>query len=172
MSTCPLLFSLSSTKEIVFACPPWNPPSCSMEITLSTLFFRFNRPRSRQGAALSHLDSLPSHHLVIWADGSVFFLFGKGGSGVLSNHSVCGTKATRSFSAGPVCLSFSAEACTILQALCWSREHQQDCHFSSLMPPSDSCFGLATLSFPMSFYLTLFDISGRNCLFFPPHHQA
>ena len=29
------------------------------------------------------------------------------------------------FSADPVCLSFSAEACAILHALCWSRQHQQ-----------------------------------------------
>ena len=43
----------------------------------------------------------------------------------------CGAEATLSFSAGPVCSSFSAEACTILHALCWSRQHQQVCHFSS-----------------------------------------
>ena len=40
--------------------------------------------------------------------------------------------ATLSFSASPVCSSFSAEACAILHALCWSRQHQQVCHFSSL----------------------------------------
>ena len=37
------------------------------------------------------------------------------------------------FLAGPVSLSFSAEACAILQALCWSRQHQQAYHFS--FPP-------------------------------------
>ena len=42
---------------------------------------------------------------------------------------------------GPVCSSFSAEVCAILQALLWSRQHQQFCHFSSLTlalssPPS------------------------------------
>ena len=41
----------------------------------------------------------------------------------LANCSLCGTEATLSFSAGPVCSSFSAEACAILHALCWSRQH-------------------------------------------------
>ena len=51
--------------------------------------------------------------------------------------------------AGPVCSSFSAEACTILQALCWSRQDQQVCHFSSLLFLFfDSCSVLKTLSSP------------------------
>ena len=74
--------------------------------------------------------------------------------------SLCGTEATVSFSAGPVCSSFSAEACAILHALCWSRQHQQVCHFSSLLLLSDSCSVLATLSSPSSFllYQTLWQI--------------
>ena len=32
---------------------------------------------------------------------------------------------------GPVCSSFSAKACAILQALCWSGQHHEVCHFSS-----------------------------------------
>ena len=48
------------------------------------------------------------------------------------------SEATLSISAGPVCSSFSAEACAILHALCWSRQHQQACHFSSLLLLSDS----------------------------------
>ena len=35
-------------------------------------------------------------------------------------------------------LKFSAEACAILHALCWSRQHQQVCHLSSLLLLSDS----------------------------------
>ena len=73
----------------------------------------------------------PPHDLVLWTDGSVPFPFGKGGSGVLANCSLCGAEATLSYSAGPVCSSFSAEARAILHALCWSRQHQQVCHFSS-----------------------------------------
>ena len=84
----------------------------------------------RQGAALAHLDYLPPHDLVLWTDGSVPFPFGKGGSGVFANCYLCGTEATISFLAGAVCTSFSAEACAILHAFCWSRQHQQVCHFS------------------------------------------
>ena len=61
------------------------------------------------------LVSRPPHDLVLWTDGSV--PFGKGGSGVLANCSLCGTEAILSFSACPVCSSFSAEACAILHAL-------------------------------------------------------
>ena len=117
-------------------------------------------PLSRQGAALAHLnslahlDSLPPHDLVLWTDASVPFPFGKGGSGVLANCSLCGTETTLSFSAGPVCSSFSAEACAILHALCWSRQHQQVSHFSSLLLLSNSRSVLATLSSPPSFLLS------------------
>ena len=54
-------------------------------------------------------------------------------------------------------LKFSAEACAILQALCWSRQHQQVYHFSC--PPIH--FLLCPL---LHFSSTL--ISGRNCLLF------
>ena len=53
-----------------------------------------------------------------------------------------------------VCSSFSAEACAILHALCWSRQHQQVCHFSSLLLLSDSRSVLATLFSPPSFLLS------------------
>ena len=135
-------------------CPPWNLPSFTVESTLPTPCSRSDPPHSRQGAALAHLDSLPPHNLVLWTDGSVPFLFGKGSSGVLANCSLCGTEATLSFSAGPVCSSFSAEACAILHALCWSRQHQQVCHFSLLLLLSDSRSVLATMSSPPSFLLS------------------
>ena len=70
---------------------------------------------------------------MLWTDSSVPFPFGKDGSGVLANCSLCGTETTLSFLPGPVCSSFSAEASAILHALCWSRQHQQVCHFS--FPP-------------------------------------
>ena len=104
--------------------------------------------------SLAHLDSLPLHDLVLWTDDSVSFPFGKDGSGVLANYFFCGTEATLSFSAGPVCSSFSVEACAILHALCWSRQHQQVCDFSSLLLLSDSRSVLTTLSFPPSFLLS------------------
>ena len=104
--------------------------------------------------ALTHLDSLPPHDLVLWTDGSVSFPFGKGGSGVLANCSLCGTETTLSFLAGPVCSSFSTEVCAILHALCWSRQHHKVCHFSSLLLLSDSRSVLTTLSSPPSFLLS------------------
>ena len=66
----------------------------------------------------------------------------------------------------PSMFKFSAEACAILHALCWSQQHQQVCHFSSLLLLSDSRPVLATLSSPPSFlfYLKLCGRSGRNCL--------
>ena len=65
-----------------------------------------------------------------WTDDSVPFPFDQGGSGVLANCSLCGTEATLFFSAGLIYSSFCAKACSILHALCWSRQHQQVCHFS------------------------------------------
>ena len=65
----------------------------------------------------------------------------------------------------PVCSSFSAEACAILHASCWSRQHQQVCHFSFF-----SYYLTLVLSSPpcpllhLSFYLKLCGRSGRNCL--------
>ena len=70
---------------------------------------------------------------MLWTVDSVPFHFGKGSSGVLANCFLCGTKTTLSFSLGPACSIFSAEACALLQALCWSWQHQQVCHFS--FPP-------------------------------------
>ena len=152
-STHPLMLPSTCSREALLACPPcppWNLPSLTVESTLPSPFSRSDPPHSRQGAALAHLDSLPPHDLVLWTDGSVPFPFGKGGSGVLANYSLCGTEATFSFSAGPVCSSFSAEACAILHALCWSRQHHKVCHFSSLLLLSDSRSVLATLSSPPS----------------------
>ena len=71
---------------------------------------------------------------MIWTTDFAYFLLAKAGcSNVLTNCSLCGTKAILCFSAGPVCSSFSAEACAIVQALRWSWQHQQVCSFS--FPP-------------------------------------
>ena len=162
-STHPLMLPSTCSREALLACPlffPWNLPSFTVESTLSTPRSRSDPPLTRQGAALAHLDSLPPHDLVLWTDGSVPFPFGKGGSGVLANCSLCGTEASLFFSAGPVCSSFSAEACAILHALCWSPQHHKVCHFSSILLLSDSRFVLSS-------YFKLCGRSGRNCLFSP-----
>ena len=62
--------------------------------------------------------------------------------------------AILSFWAGPVCSNFSAEACAILHALCWSWQHQQVCHFCPLLLLSDSRSVLATMSSLLSFLLS------------------
>ena len=78
--------------------------------------------------------------LMIWYSGLtvlLLFLLAKAASAFLPT-ALYGTETTLFFSAGPVCSSFSAEACAILHALCWSQKHQQACHFSSLLLLSDS----------------------------------
>ena len=115
-STHPLMLPSSSTREALLACtllPSWNLASFTVESTLSSPY-SCSDPLSRQGAALAHLDSQPSYDLVLWTDGSVPFAFDKDGSGVLANCSLCGTKTTLSFLAGPVCSRFSAEVCACL----------------------------------------------------------
>ena len=110
--------------------------------------------------ALVHLDFPSPHDVVLWNDGCIPFPFGKGAYGVFANCSLCGIETILSFSAGPACSSFSAEACAILQALCWSRQNPQVCHLSSLLllsnyrsvltsPPSY----LSSLFSPPSFFL-------------------
>ena len=151
------MLASTCSREALLACPPFPPcnlPSFTVESTLSTSCSRSDPPHSHQGATLAHLDSLPRHDLMLWTDGSVLFPFGKSGSGVLANCSLCATEATLSFSAGPVCWSFSTEAFAILHALCWSPQHQQVCHFSSLLLLSDSRSVLATLSSPPCFLLS------------------
>ena len=157
------------SAEALLACPPsppWNLHLFTMESTLSTPRSRSDPPLS---AALAHLDSLPPEDLVLWTDGSVLFAFGKGGSGVLANCSICGTEATLSFSAGSVCSSFSVKAYAILHALCWFRQHQKSAifllfsYYLTRVLPSPLCPLLH-----LFFYLKLCNRSGRNCLLSPP----
>ena len=124
-----------------------------MESTISSPCSCSDLPLSRQDATLAHLDSLSFHDLAHWTDDSTPFSFGKGGSGVFVNCFLCGTEATLSFSAGPACSSFSAEAWAFLHALCWSWQYQQVCHFSSLLLLSDSRSVLTSLFSPPSFLL-------------------
>ena len=120
-STHLLMLSSTSPREALLACPPFPPlnlPSFTVVSTLTSSCSCSDPLLSRQGAALAHLDSLPPHDLVLWTDGSGPFRFGKGGLGVLAICFLCSTEDTLSFSAGPVCSSLSAEACSILHALC------------------------------------------------------
>ena len=145
----------TSPREVLFTCPPpspWNPPSFIVELTLSSAC-------SRSEPSLAHLDSLPSHDLVFWTDGSVLFPFDKDGSGVLANCSLRGAEAILSFSAGPARSSFCAETCAILQALRYYRQHQQTSYFSSPLRRLSLCPLLH-----LSFCLKLSSTSGSNYL--------
>ena len=85
--------------------------------------------------------------LMIWYSGqTALFLLARAAPAFLPTAL---SVATLSFSAGPVCLSFSAEACAILHALCWSRQHHKVCHFSSLLLLSDSRSVLSSI-FPFT----------------------
>ena len=119
---------------------PWSPPLPLHALAL--ILFSHAKVRLSPTLTLSPL--------MIWCFGQtalLLFLLAKDGSGVLANCSLCGTEATLSFPAGPVCSSFFAEACAILHALSWSRQHQQVCHFSSLLL-SDSRSVLSSI-FPL-----------------------
>ena len=95
--------------------------------------------------------------LTIWCSGQTALflsLLAKAALAYLSTAlSLCGTEPIFFLSAGAVCSSFSAKVCTILHALCWSRQYQQVCHFSSLLLLSGFCSALAPLSSPPSFLL-------------------
>ena len=149
-STHPLMLPSTCSREALVACPPcppWNLPSFTVESILSSPCSRFDPPHSRQGAALAHLDSLPPHNLVLWTDGSVPFPFGKGGSDVLANCSLCGTEATLSFSAGPVFPLKPAPFCTLFAGLGNTIK-------SAIFLLFSSCLTLATLSSPPPFLLS------------------
>ena len=103
---------------------------------------------------IAHLDSHSSHDLMIRTDRFVLFSFGKGSCFVFANCSLFGAKATLSYSAGLVCSSASAEACAILQAFRFYRQHQQVCRFYFLM----------RFRFRHSLFLTLCGTSSRGCL--------
>ena len=60
-STHPLMLPSTSSREALFACPPfppWNLPSFTLESALTSSYSRSDPPLSRQGATLAHLDSL------------------------------------------------------------------------------------------------------------------
>ena len=68
VSTHPLMFPSTCSREALLACPPfspWNLPLFTVEHTLSSPCSRSDTPLSRQGAALAHLDSLLLNDLVL-----------------------------------------------------------------------------------------------------------
>ena len=143
--------SLLALPHILETCLPllWSPP------------FPLHAP-ALIPFSLAHLDSLFSHNLVLWTNGSVSIPFGKGGFGVLANCFLCGTETTLIFSAGLVRSRF-------LQKL---RHFAISC--STNKPAISLSFSYLTLilSLPLllhlSFYLKLSGRFGKNCLLSSP----
>ena len=90
---------------------------------------------------------------MLWSDGSVPFPFGKTAPAYLPTALSVALRPLLPFQQAQYCSSFSAEACAILHALCWSWQHHQVCHFSSFFLLYDSSTVLTTLSSPPSFLL-------------------
>ena len=168
-STHPLMLPSTCSREALLACPPcppWNLSSFTVESTLCFPCSCSDPPLSRQGAALAHLDSLLPHDLVLWTEGFVPFPFGKGGSGVLANCSLCGTEASLSFLAGTVFPLKPAPFCTLFAGLgntIKSAIFLLFFYYLTLVLSSPPCSLLH-----LSCYLKLCDRSGRNCPLSPP----
>ena len=170
-STHPLMLPSTSSREALVACPPfppWNLPLLTVESTLSTLCSRSDPPLSRQGAALTHLDSLPHHDLVLRTDGSV--PFGKSGSSILANCSLSvALRPLFPFRQAQHVQVFPlkpAPFCTLFAGLGSTNKSAISLLFSyylTLVLFSPPC---SLLHF--SFYLKLSGRSGRSCLLSPP----
>ena len=163
----PLMLPSTCPREALFACPPSHPrklPSFIVEFSLFSSCFCSDLLITRQ--ALAHLDSLLSHDLVLWTDGSVYF--GKGGSGVLANCSLCRTEASLPFQQAqcarvfpmklaPFCMLFAGLGSTIKLVI-------------FLLFSSYVILALSSLPcslFYLFFYHKLFGRSDRNDLLSP-----
>ena len=87
---------------------------------------------------------------MIWTDGSVLFLFGKGGFGVLANCSLCGTETPFRFWRAQY-VRFFTEACATLKALAGLGSTSN--HFFSLL---FSCSLTLAMSLPLCSLLHFF----------------
>ena len=159
------------SREALLACPPcppWNLPSFTVESTLSSPCSRSEPPHSRQGAALSHLDSFP---LMIWYSGQTalfLFLFARAAPAfLLTALSVALTPLFpfRQAQFVPVFPLKPAPFCTLFAGLGNTIK-------SAISLLFFSCLTLALSSPPcpllhLSCYLKLCGRSGRNCLLSP-----
>ena len=120
-------------------------------------------------AALAHLNFLPPYDLVLWTNGSVPFSFGKSGSCVLANCSLCGTEVTLPFQQSQYALAFPlkpAPFCKLFAGLDSTKNSTISLPFSSYLT-----LALSSPPFPilhLSFYLNISGTSGRNCLLSSP----
>ena len=172
-STHPLMLPSTCSKEALLTCPPcppWNLPSFTVDSSLSSPCSRSDPTLSCQDAALAHLDSLSPHDLVLWTDDSVPSLFGKGGSGVLTNcYLSVALRLFFLFQQAQYAQVFPlkpAPFCTLFVGLGSTNKSAISLLFSyylTIVLSSPPCPLLR-----LSFYLKLCGGSGRNCLFSPP----
>ena len=155
-STYPLMLPSTSPRDDLLACPPfphWNLPSFTVESTLS---FPCSHSDPLFLAKVQLSLTLTLSHPTTWCSGqtAVFlFILSKAVLAYLPSALSVALRPLFSFSAGPVCSSFFTKACAIKQALCWSWQHQQVCHFTFLLFLCDSHSVLITLFSSPSFLL-------------------
>ena len=134
--THPLIFPSTSPREALFACPlspPWNLPFFTVEPTLSSACSRSDLLYLAK-VRLSPILTLS--HLMIWCSGQTalfLFLLAKAAPAFLPTALSVELRPLFPSQQAQYVQVFSAQACAILHALCWSRQHQQICHLSS--PP-------------------------------------
>ena len=108
--------------------------------------------------------SLLPHDLVLGLTALFLFLLARAAPAFLPTALSVALRPLFPFQQAQYAQSFSAEACAIQHALCWSQQHQQVCHFFffsylTLVLTLRLCFLLR-----LSFYRKLCGRSGRNCL--------
>ena len=101
---------------------PWSPPFPLHALALILL--------SLAKVLLS--PTLTLSPLMIWCFGqTALFLLARAAPAFVPTALSVALRRLFPFQQAQFVLSFSAEACAILHALCWSQQHQQVCHFSS-----------------------------------------
>ena len=173
-STHPLMLPSTCSREALLACRfflTWNLPSFIVESTLSTPCSRSD-PLTLAKVWLSLTLTLSA--LMIWCFGQMalfLFLLARAAPVFLPTAFSVALRPLFPFRQTQYVQVFSAEACAILHALCWSRQHHKVCHFSSLLFSSYLTLVLSSppcLLLHLSSYLKLCGRSGRNCLLSPP----
>ena len=153
-STHPLMLLLVLGRLFLLALPflLGNLPSFTVEFTLSFPCSRSDPPLSRQGAALSHLDSLP---LMMWCSGQTalfLFLLARAASASLPTALSVALRPLFPFGQAQCAKVFPmklAPFCMLFAGLGSTNKSA-----TSLLLLSDSRFVLTTLSSPPSFLLS------------------
>ena len=146
-----LMLSSTCSREALVACPPcppWNLPLFTVESTLSSPCSRSDPALTCQGAAFTHLDSLP---LMIWYSGLMalfLFLLARAALAFLPTALSAALRPLFPFQYAQVFLLKPAPFCTLFAGL----GSTNNSAISLLL--SDSRFVLATLSSPPSFLLS------------------